>query len=52
MGDKAVVVIMTVDRASAISVKRELLSVLRVLLKAVYSTSWCCLALIREKSRN
>ena len=35
MGDKAVVVIMTVNRASAISVKHELLPVLWVQLKAV-----------------
>ena len=40
MGDETVVVMMTVlKRAYAISVKRELLPILWVQLKAVYSTS-------------
>ena len=39
MGDKTVVVIMTVNRAFAISVKSEFHPVL--LVKAIYSTSWC-----------
>ena len=49
---KTVVVTMTVlNRASAISVKRETLPVLWVQLKAVYSTSWCNLVLIRERKQ-
>ena len=43
------VVVMTVNRASATSVKRELLPVLWVQLKSVYSLSWCRLVLIRER---
>ena len=52
MGDNVVVVIMTVNKASVICVERELVAVLWVQLKAVYSSSWCHLVLIREKSRN
>ena len=37
------------SRVSAISVKRKLLPVLWVQLKAVYSTSWCHLVLFRER---
>ena len=49
---KTVVVIMIVlNRASAISIKRELLPVLWVQLKAVYSMSWCHLVLIRERKQ-
>ena len=42
---------MTVNRAPVIRVKRELLPVLWVQLKAVHSTSWCRLVLIREKGQ-
>ena len=48
---KTVVVIMTINRVSAISVKRKLLSVLWVQLKPVYPTSWCRLVLIRERKQ-
>ena len=41
---KTAVVIKTVNRAFAISV-------LWLQSKAVYSTSWCCLVLIREKNQ-
>ena len=43
--------IRTVNRASAISLKRELLPVLWVQLKAVYSASWCRLLLNKRKKQ-
>ena len=46
---KTVVVVMTVNRESATSVKHELLPVLWVQLKAVYSMPWCRLVLVRER---
>ena len=48
---KTVVVMITVNRASAIRVKFELFPVLWIQLKAVYSTSFCRLVLIRERKQ-
>ena len=41
----------SINRVSAISIKRKLLPVLWVQLKAVYSAPWCCLVLIRERKQ-
>ena len=52
MGNETVVVMMTVlKRAYAISIKHELLQVLWVQLKAVYSTSRSRPALIRKRKQ-
>ena len=48
---KTVVVIMTVNRVSAISVKRKLPAVVWVQLEAVYSTPLCRLVSIKERKQ-